>query len=292
MRSTTLPGVAVVDEEGVPHRPRRMGGRHVQRLEVVPVALGLGAFGDHEAEPDEDVLETLVRLGDEVRVPAPWRAGELGEVEALGGQRGQAGRGAELAASLGEGGLDRGHRLVHGLPGRGPVRGSEAAEALLERRQHALLAEQLGVERLDLVEGGCAAGAVDGLGGGAADVVDHRSEGRGSRWNGAITAMLLGSAGRRQVRSPQAVDEEAGAGRSANRARAAPERGPGAPKSVLGVRSSAHRPCTVAAPAVARREVAPRRGHPAALGCDVRTTEACGRGGRPRSRARRRPWRR
>ena len=55
-------------------RAGRMGGRHVQGLEVVPVALDLGTLRDREAEPDEHVLQALVGLGDEVGV-APRRAG-------------------------------------------------------------------------------------------------------------------------------------------------------------------------------------------------------------------------
>ena len=56
---------------------------HVQRLEVVPVGLDLGAFGDLEAEADERVLEPFPGLGDEVGVAARRCADELGEVESL-----------------------------------------------------------------------------------------------------------------------------------------------------------------------------------------------------------------
>jgi hypothetical protein len=38
-----------IEVEGVPHPARRMGGRNVERLEVVPVGLDLGAFGDGES---------------------------------------------------------------------------------------------------------------------------------------------------------------------------------------------------------------------------------------------------
>ena len=59
-----------VDVERVLHAARRVVGRHVERLEVVPVGLDLGPFGDLEAEADEHVLEPLPGLGDEVGVAA------------------------------------------------------------------------------------------------------------------------------------------------------------------------------------------------------------------------------
>ena len=60
----------MIDEHRVELGARRMTRRHVQRLEVEPVGLHLGAFGDGEAEPDEDVLETLPRLRHRVLVAA------------------------------------------------------------------------------------------------------------------------------------------------------------------------------------------------------------------------------
>ena len=75
----------VVDEQGVELVARRVAGRHVERLEVVPVGLHLGTLGHREPEPDEDVLEALPRLRDDVGVAAAGGAGELGEVEPFGG---------------------------------------------------------------------------------------------------------------------------------------------------------------------------------------------------------------
>ena len=68
VRSTIDLGLAEVDEEGVVHAAGRVARRHVERLEVVPVGLDLGALGDCEAEADEHVLEPLAGLGDEVEV--------------------------------------------------------------------------------------------------------------------------------------------------------------------------------------------------------------------------------
>ena len=79
-------GLAVLDVEGVVHAARRMIGRHVEGLEVVPVGLDIGSLGDLEAEPDEHVLESLPRLGDHMGMAAS-RAGEhLREVDSLGCQ--------------------------------------------------------------------------------------------------------------------------------------------------------------------------------------------------------------
>ena len=47
-----------------------MRGRHVERLEVVPVVLDLRAFHDPVAHAHEDVLELALHLRDEVEVSA------------------------------------------------------------------------------------------------------------------------------------------------------------------------------------------------------------------------------
>ena len=85
-RSTvSAPSSSAVEVERVPHAAGPGGRRrHVERLEVVPVGLDLGALGDGEAHADEHVLEALPRLGDEVGVAERGVAERLGEVEALG----------------------------------------------------------------------------------------------------------------------------------------------------------------------------------------------------------------
>ena len=76
VRSTVVPGSPPRWSTNSVSYMLRAGwpGRHVERLEVVPVALDLGALGDREAEADEHVLEALPRLGDEVGVAATGRA--------------------------------------------------------------------------------------------------------------------------------------------------------------------------------------------------------------------------
>src|SRR5437588_159793 len=64
-----LLGPAQLHVERVPRGARGMGGRHVESLEVVPVGLDLGTFGDLEAEPHEHVFELTLHLRDHVEVP-------------------------------------------------------------------------------------------------------------------------------------------------------------------------------------------------------------------------------
>ena len=81
MRSSTCSGSPRSHVERVLHRARRMAGREVQRLEVVPVELDLGTFGDLVAEADEHVLELALALGDQVQVTPPPAVAAEGEVE-------------------------------------------------------------------------------------------------------------------------------------------------------------------------------------------------------------------
>ena len=65
MRSTT-PESSAADEEGVLHRARRVVRREVQRVEVEPLGLDLGALGHLPAHRDEDVLDALLQGGERV----------------------------------------------------------------------------------------------------------------------------------------------------------------------------------------------------------------------------------
>ena len=187
VRSSVGAGLAVrrdvVDEQRVELATCRMALAHVQRLEVVPVGLDLGALGDLESEPDEHVLEALPGLRDEVRVPARRPADELGQVESFGRdplvERDRAERRAAILERRG----DRGHRLVDGLAGRLLlVDRIERAEACLELGELALLAGEPGGEFADRVE---ARSRVDrgesGVAGGG-DVGDHVVAFRNMEW--------------------------------------------------------------------------------------------------------------
>ena len=58
-----------------------MAGHHVERLEVVPVVLDLGALHDAVAHAHEDVFQLALHLGDELEVPARPAVAAGGAVE-------------------------------------------------------------------------------------------------------------------------------------------------------------------------------------------------------------------
>ena len=154
---------------------------HVQGLEVVPVGLHLGPLGDLEAEPDEHVLEPLPGLGDDVR-PArvaglPANSVRSSRSASTCRSRATAASSARLASSA------RGGAPVASLsawPGLlALVDGGERAELGLQLRQRAPLAEQLGIERGDLVERRRRGDAVECRLPGGTDVVDQRESFRG-----------------------------------------------------------------------------------------------------------------
>ena len=103
MRSTVDPGS--------PHSTHRlsklsragMALGEVQRAEVVPLGLDLGALRHREAHADEDVLEPLPGLGDEVGVTQAARGHDLGEVEPFGLEL----RGPVVVGEARAGGLER-----------------------------------------------------------------------------------------------------------------------------------------------------------------------------------------
>ena len=70
MRSSSASGRDVVAgrRRRCRSQPRRVRRRVVERVEVVVDGLDLGALGDVEAEPDEDVLDLAPGLGDQVQV--------------------------------------------------------------------------------------------------------------------------------------------------------------------------------------------------------------------------------
>ena len=78
---------------------------------------------------------------------------DLGEVEPLGGQLEAAGLGGQRGPALVERGLDGGDRLVDGAAGVAPLLGGQRAEAGLAAGQRAALAEHLGLDGPQLVEG-------------------------------------------------------------------------------------------------------------------------------------------
>ena len=88
-----------VDEEGVLHLPRGVVDVEVQRVEVEPLVLELGPFGDLPAHADEDVADLLLQEGERMPRPDARALRERRDVEALGLEPGgDLGRGELLLA--------------------------------------------------------------------------------------------------------------------------------------------------------------------------------------------------
>jgi hypothetical protein len=133
-------GFTEVDVEGVPHAPGRVRRRDVERFEVVPVALDLGALGHGEAHADEDVLEFTLGDGDQVRVsdgrgPRTELTTTSPKVQTVLAPALDAREGAQLLATVLERTFDHSSGLLKSRSGVLAVFGSEHAERLLQRRQ-------------------------------------------------------------------------------------------------------------------------------------------------------------
>jgi hypothetical protein len=79
-------GVLQVDIEGVLHRARRVVLRAVERREVHPVGLDLGALGDVETHRGEDGLDALDRAADRVQAAGAAATAGQRDVQRLGAQ--------------------------------------------------------------------------------------------------------------------------------------------------------------------------------------------------------------
>src|SRR5829696_4157017 len=155
--------VAEPHVQRVLHGARRVRGRDVERLEVVPVVLDLGAFGDAISEPGEDVLELALDLRDEMQVPADAAVPACGQVETLPwGPTASPARGDRSAPALDHGG-DR--RLVagHRLPGGAPVLGGERLDRLGHLRRRRPSPDVPALQLVELVDLGDSSGGARGL---------------------------------------------------------------------------------------------------------------------------------
>ena len=116
MRSSSLPAGSPgdrrrVEVQGVVHVHRRMVGREVEREEVVPLGLDLGARGDGEAELTEDADDLVHDPRHRVLGADPAPAAGHGEVHARGLLPPPLGR--ERLRALGESRLEPRLELVH-----------------------------------------------------------------------------------------------------------------------------------------------------------------------------------
>ena len=150
----------VGEVEGVVHRPRRMIGGDVERLEVVEVVLDLRTRGDLEAGAPEQRLDAQARPGDRVQAARLLAAPGQRHVDAPGGELAlDVGARCELRAPrLDAPPAPRCLRLVDARARRGPL---GSATALPERLQllgeRALLAQPAHAhvfERREVAAGG------------------------------------------------------------------------------------------------------------------------------------------
>jgi hypothetical protein len=119
VRAQQRPLLAVVgagEVERVVHLHRRVVGREVERAEVVPRVLGLGAHRDREAELAEDRADLLDHGRDRVHRAAPARARRHREVDPRRGPGGRALPRLERVERVGDLGLERVERLAGGAP--------------------------------------------------------------------------------------------------------------------------------------------------------------------------------
>ena len=171
-------GLAQVEVHGVVHAAGGMRGRDVEGLEVVPVRFGLASLGHGEAHADEDVLQLGPGLRHQVKV-SPRRGGEdlirddLGEVEAVGGERRLPFRPGQFRPAELDLGLKTGPGLVETAAGLLALLGAEAAQAAVGPGQRGALAEELRLDLCQLRRGRCGRDRSAALGGQDLDVGVH-----------------------------------------------------------------------------------------------------------------------
>ena len=124
--------------------------------------------------PDEDVLEAVVGLGDEVQVPDPPPGDGLGEVEPLCIEASGAFLGIEHTASHLDGAPDPRVRLVEGASCGSALVLVQRAHPPLQGPERGPLAQQVGLQCRQVVEGRHALHARLGVVSQLRKLVDHR----------------------------------------------------------------------------------------------------------------------
>jgi hypothetical protein len=100
-----------VDEERVLHGPRGVVGVEVERVEVEPLALDLGALGDLPAHAGEHVAHAVLQEGERMPRAGPEARRQRRDIHRLG-------RELRLGLGLDDLGLASGERLGHATAGR------------------------------------------------------------------------------------------------------------------------------------------------------------------------------
>ena len=131
------------------HRPRRMVGGDVERLEVVPVVLDLGPALHREAGVAEQRLDAAPRAAHRMQAARLLAPARLRDVDAAGRELALEFGLLERRLPLGHDGRERVPRRVDARTRLAALLGSETPERLEQRGHRALLAEQLDLERLD-----------------------------------------------------------------------------------------------------------------------------------------------
>ena len=126
--------------EGILLVARRMVGGGVQRVEAVPLGLDVGAVGDGEAEPAEDLDGAVDQQGERVERTRLGSRAREGCVD--GSERGRVGLGGEGVFLLLKGCRDGGAQVVEKLPHDGSLLLGEGAHSLAEQRDGTGLAEE------------------------------------------------------------------------------------------------------------------------------------------------------
>ena len=138
------------DPERVGLRLRRVVVGRVERGEVVVLELDLGALGDAEAEPDEDVLDLALDLRQQMRRAARDGVARQRHVDRLGAQRGVELARLELLAQLRVQPLELAAHAVQLLAARSAQLGRQGAELAQRERQRARAPERLDACVLEL----------------------------------------------------------------------------------------------------------------------------------------------
>ena len=131
-----------VDEEGVLHRARRVIGVEVQRVEVEPLVLELGALA-RSPSPCRRRCRATCSCSREsgCRAPAPPARRQRGDVDALGLEpRGASSAASDLGLARGERLVDAAARLPDELAERGLLVGGRRRAARVELRERRRLA--------------------------------------------------------------------------------------------------------------------------------------------------------
>ncbi len=166
------------------HRSRAgWSGRDVEHLEVGEVVLDLGTLVDDEPELGEHLRDLACGLDDRVEAASPDRASRGRDVDSLGREPGCELGAPEPGSRIPQRRLDGQPDLVGHRPDLGPILGREAADPAQDRRQPALLAEHVDLERVERgrVRRGC--GSVDRVRPQRVEVLRELREIHGWQWS-------------------------------------------------------------------------------------------------------------